>query len=125
MTDKIASDIYYELSPVFDSHKSFYGKARVHACHYPDTGEAFYWLISYGTVVAIVHTFADGGKRARVTGVYSATTLRHIREFLRQQGFDPGTKSDIVRDFYHREVCIESDGVVTYLPNTRRDPGCN
>jgi hypothetical protein len=60
----------YELGAVFDNCKSFYGKARVETTSW---GKA---LISYTTRVAEI---IDG--KAVVYGTYSATPLRHIRDF--------------------------------------------
>lgn len=51
-------------------------------------------LESYGTDVAYV----QGGK-AHVGGGYSTTTLRHIKEFLKQEGFKAETKAQILRDY--------------------------
>lgn len=64
----------YELIPVFDSRKSFYGKATVY-----DRGGGVYELKSYQTIVSrcvngvVTHL-----------GRYSRTTSRHQREFERQ-----------------------------------------
>ena len=103
------TDYYYELSPVFDSHKSFYGKARV------KVNDDTLQLVSYSTVVAIVTYLSDGAKLAHITGVYSRTTVRHIREFLRQQGFKPGTEAELISEFYDNVVRVDSDGTTTYL----------
>lgn len=71
----------YELKPVYDGRKSFYGKALVE--HEGD----FITLYSYGTPVVKVDAVGDWGKpmfRLLEKWDYSATTLRHVREFLRQ-----------------------------------------
>lgn len=65
-----------ELQAIYDSRKSFYGKARVH-----DKGNGDYELISYSTPVAEVK---DGKVVYEKIGVYSVTTNRHIREFIKQ-----------------------------------------
>lgn len=62
----------YELTPN-DSHKSFYGKARV--LEYEDGRKA---LISYETIVIVM--FPDGAVYRTWNG-WSATTGRHIRAF--------------------------------------------
>ena len=103
------SDMYYELSPVYDSCKSFYGKARVKV----DGNDL--QLFSYSTAVAIVTYLPDGAKLAHITGVYSRTTVRHIREFLRQHGFKPGTKSELISEFYSNVVRLDPDGAIMYL----------
>lgn len=103
------SDMYYELAPVFDNCKSFYGKARVKV-----DGDDLQ-LFSYSTSVATVTYLPDGAKLAHITGVYSRTTVRHIREFLRQQGFKPGTKSELISEFYSNIVRLDPDEATTYL----------
>ena len=83
-----------ELCPYYDSAKSFYGKAKVVEIQ----NDVF--LISYETIVAF---FNRNTKIARVTGTFSPTTLRHIKEFLRQSGFKAETKKQIEND-YMKEV---------------------
>lgn len=70
---------FYELSPVYDSRKSFYGKAHVMT---GSDGEKI--LISYTTPVCR----AKDGKLERIWYGHSATTSRHIREFCRQMGLE-------------------------------------
>ena len=85
--------IYYELTPMYDGRASFYGKALVF-----DLGNGISELHSYGTTVAKIN-------RKRHTVVlfpawdHSATTLRHVKEFLRQYGFNAETRSQIERDY--------------------------
>jgi hypothetical protein len=72
------------LMPIYDNRASFYKKAKVfvfNGCLY---------LQSYATIVAKV-----GGNCATVWGWYSQTTMRHINEFLRQNGFETMTKKDL------------------------------
>ena len=76
----------YELNPLFDSRKSFYRKAFVEID--PKTGDLT--LKSYGTKVAVI----KAGK-LEVFGTYSATTLRHIKEFMWQNGYPPLSKKEI------------------------------
>lgn len=64
--------------------KTFYRKARV--LKDDDTIQ----LISYSTKVAEI----KNGK-AHIFGWYSATTTRHIKEFLQQNGFKTGTKAQL------------------------------
>ena len=61
----------YELNCQYDSRKSFYNKANVR------TEDNKTILTSYSTDVAYI----ENGK-AIVKGMYSNTTLRHIKEFL-------------------------------------------
>ena len=74
----------YNLEPRIDSRKSFYGKAVV------IEAEGKVMLQSYSTIVAEV---VEG--EAKVHGTYSPTTLRHIKDFLYQQGFEVGSKKEI------------------------------
>ena len=87
----------YELEARYDPRASFYGKAHVII---DDNGD--HLLRSYNTIVAIVHAGANGDW-AEVGGWYSATTGRHIKEFLRQHGFRAVTKSQILDDYMYDE----------------------
>ncbi|QZA68948.1 hypothetical protein 010DV004_276 [Bacillus phage 010DV004] len=77
-----------ELNPVYDSRKSFYGKAMV-----LEDGNTIA-LRSYDTIVAEIK---DG--KAEVYGTYSMTTMRHIKDFLYQNGFEVGTKKFIEKTY--------------------------
>lgn len=77
-----------ELKPVYDLRKSFYGKARV------EIGEGSLILWSYKTAVAEIRN-----GEAKVFGTYSDTTLRHIKEFLSQNGFKVVSKKQILQDY--------------------------
>lgn len=79
-----------ELCPYYDSAKSFYGKAKVIEI------ENDIFLMSYDTIVAF---FNRNTKVAKVIDTYSATTLRHIKEFLKQSGFKAETKKQIEKDY--------------------------
>ena len=79
-----------ELYPYYDSRQSFYGKAKVIEI------ENDVFLSSYDTIVAFYN------KEVRIPQVYdtySATTLRHIKEFLKQNGFVAENKRQIERDY--------------------------
>lgn len=86
MSDYIGT---FEMQPLYDSHQSFYGKALVERW---DTEYGMrYVLKSYSTVVATVTPLGEMGEDAvayRVEigmGYLSATTLRHVKEFLAQE----------------------------------------
>lgn len=83
-----------ELCPYYDNAQSFYGKAKVIEI------ENDVFLVSYDTIVAFYNRET---KIAEVIDTYSATTLRHIKEFLKQSGFKAETKKQIERD-YMKEV---------------------
>jgi protocatechuate 3,4-dioxygenase beta subunit len=78
-----------DLSPRYDSRKSFYGKARTYT---DEKGNRV--LISYQTKVAEI----ENGK-PKVYGTYSATTLRHIKEFLQQNGYKAESSKQIMADY--------------------------
>lgn len=77
----------YELMPIHDGRKSFYGKAIV----WQEDGRKV--LQSYSTRVCAI----EDGELRRLSGYYmceSATTQRHIREFCRQEGVPYGGVSE-------------------------------
>lgn len=93
----------YELSANYDSRASFYGKAQVIVS---DDGSKT--LQSYSTKVAIIKpvTREDLGRvestdeyNVEVFGTYSQTTLRHIKEFLLQNGFKADNSKQIMADY--------------------------
>lgn len=73
-----------ELEPIYSNVKSFYGKAKV----LRENGVIK--LQSYSTIVAEIRA-----NQAKIFGFHSATTTRHIREFLQQMGFEIGTKAQL------------------------------
>ena len=79
-----------ELYPYYDNKQSFYGKAKVIEI------ENDVFLVSYDTVVAFYNREV---KIPKVYDTYSATTLRHIKEFLKQSGFLAESKKQIERDY--------------------------
>lgn len=79
-----------ELCPYYDSAQSFYGKAKVIEI------ENDVFLLSYETIVAFYNRET---KIAKVVDTYSATTLRHIKEFLKQSGFKAENKKQIKHDY--------------------------
>ncbi len=76
-----------ELKPIYDRRKSFYKKAFV-----VREGNGIIKLISYTTEVARI----ENGK-LHINGTYSATTLRHLKEFASQMGFKSGSKAELVK----------------------------
>ena len=77
-----------ELKTEFDARKSFYGKANVRF------EEDKTILQSYNTDVAYIKE-----DKAIVKVIYSQTTFRHIKEFLKQNGFKADTKQQILKDY--------------------------
>lgn len=86
----------YELMARYDARQSFYGKAKV--IELPNKTA----LKSYDTIVAVIK---DG--QPMVRGDYSQTTTRHIKEFLKQNGFWVETKKDIMKFFVDDETEFE------------------
>lgn len=89
-----------ELEIRYDSRKSFYGKANIRA----EGNKTI--LRSYNTDVAYIE---DG--KAIVNGMYSNTTLRHIKEFLLQNGFKAENWSQIDKDYSPSEQQIKKERV--------------
>jgi hypothetical protein len=80
-----------ELIPRFDTKKSFYKKALIEY-----KGVNRICLYSYETLVSEID---KENNRAKVYDTYSNTTLRHIKEFLKQYGFKADSKKQIEEDF--------------------------
>ena len=77
----------FELQALYDARQSFYGKAYVERWDVEHGTQ--YVLKSYGTVVAkVTPTYADGMAEKYDVEIgmqyLSATTLRHVKEFLAQ-----------------------------------------
>lgn len=85
----------YELEARYDSRASFYGKAHVEA-DYPEVK-----LISYTTHVATIKYNGEPNDKGMVEvyGTYSNTTVRHIKEFLKQYGFKAENSKQIMADY--------------------------
>ena len=86
--DQIAEAAHRTLEPQYDSRKSFYGKA-----HVVDDSDGSQILYSYDTPVCKIN---DRGE-VELLSMWdtSQTTLRHVKEFLQQNGFKVGSKSQI------------------------------
>ena len=65
-----------DLACVFDSRKSFYGKARLQI----DCDEIT--LFSYGTAICKINVVTN--QLTRLYDGYTLTTWRHIKEFFKQ-----------------------------------------
>ena len=87
-----------DLTAQYDGRKSFYGKAVI----INDNGKLI--LRSYETEVAYI----ENGK-AIVKDTYSNTTLRHIKEFLKQNGFKAETSKQILKDYQYKETETQKD----------------
>ena len=81
-----------ELNPVYDCRKSFYGKAII------ETSSGAMILYSYDVPVALYDT-RSGELTLGPKWAYSQTTLRHVKEFLKQQGLKAESKAQIRKDY--------------------------
>ena len=104
----------YELHPQYDSRKSFYGKARVDTGDKSDKNKLF----SYDTLVAEIK---DG--KPVVYGAFSATTLRHIKDWLKQNGFKAENKAQILRDYGVKAEAKECKGKKCNIREGKRRKG--
>lgn len=93
MEERIYRKNDYDLGCRYDSRQSFYGKAKVE--EFSDGSEA---LRSYSTIVACI-TCENGERKAHVRGQYSQTTTRHIKEYLKQNGFKADTIQQVLKDY--------------------------
>ena len=84
----------YDLGAEHDSRKSFYGKAKVDVR--PDGTQILY---SYGTPVCKITKDGDVTllKKGYLGWASSQTTLRHVKEFLKQNGKEVGTKAQLAK----------------------------
>lgn len=87
----------YYLKPIRDSRKSFYKKAYVR-----EWGR-YKELFSYNTKVAVVCIDPITKVNEKLVlgshATCSATTLRHVREFMYQQGFETYEKKDLYKHY--------------------------
>ena len=90
--------IKYKLESLFNSQKSFYGKANIESENGKKT------LISYNTKVCFIEN-----NKAFVNGLYSNTTTRHIKEFLKQNGFKAEDSKQILKDYSEKETTKEQE----------------
>jgi hypothetical protein len=108
-----------ELKPIYDSRQSFYKKAIVYTLKY--NGSTTYILKSYDSVVSLITETADGVKFAYINNniseslLYSNTTLRHIKEFLKQYYKNVDyTKADLknyaITKFEYLHIYESNDG---------------
>lgn len=79
-----------DLATQYDSRKSFGGKAKV-----VTDSDGTQILYSYNTPVVEL----EKGKKVKLLPAWnsSATTLRHVKEFLLQNGFEAGSKAQIAK----------------------------
>lgn len=109
----------FELQPLYDGRKSFYGKAFVERWGTENGTQLV--LRSYDTVVAKVTPITPIGTYPAIYDVavnmdaLSATTLRHVKEFLAQtDDVFRGIHLDWLRDKVYGERTVDNDAVTRY-----------
>ena len=107
----------FELQPLYDGRKSFYGKAFVE--RWSVENGMRYVLMSYGTTVATVEAVGTPNAEREMFEVrigmkyLSATTLRHVKEFLAQiDGTFKGVSLGWIRKAIKDGQTIDGDTVV-------------
>lgn len=83
------------LEPEYDTRKSFYNKAETRE----ENGETI--LSSYDVDVAKIK---DGKVTLLPKWDFSQTTLRHVKEFLRQHGFKADSKVQMIKDYVNESL---------------------
>lgn len=104
----------YGLEPEYDARKSFYGKAKVDVR--PDGTQILY---SYGTPVCKITKDGDVTllKKGYLGWASSQTTLRHVKEFLKQNGKEAGSINDLrnkypVEQATYNEALTLTEGIL-------------
>jgi len=92
----------YDLSSQYNSRQSFYGKARVDA----SADGQVETLISYNTPVARI---AGGKVELLPAWNTSATTLRHVKEFLKQHDFKAESSAQIAKDYGFKDESVVTE----------------
>ena len=78
-----------ELTPIFSNQKNFYKKAFI------EINGKNKKLYSYNILVAEIRN-----KKAIVYNLQSNSTLRHVKDFLKQFDFLATTKKQIIKDYF-------------------------
>lgn len=113
-----------ELLTIYDTRQSFYKKAIVTTLKYENT--TTHILKSYDSIVATI-TKCENGEYFYINNnicdslLYSNTTLRHIKEFLKQYYKNiEYKKSDLIKNEYNTQflqILEENDGITLYIEN--------
>lgn len=80
------------LTPQYDSRKSFYGKAKI------KENDMMRSLYSYDTLIVSIDKTTN---KVTFTSAWDAsqTTLRHVKEFLYQNNLFVGSKAEIKKHY--------------------------
>lgn len=110
----------YELQPLNSAQQSFYRKAMVEMWDAGRDGMS-YILKSYGTTVCVVKPITSIGVYPAISDVavnmdvLSATTLRHVKEFLAQtDDVFRGIHLDWLRDRVYSEKTVDNGDATRY-----------
>lgn len=110
----------YELQSLNTAQQSFYRKAMVEMWDNEDNGMS-YTLKSYGTVVAKVTPITSIGTCPAIYDIavnmnaLSATTLRHVKEFLAQtDDVFRGIHLDWLRNKVYGEKTVDNGDITRY-----------
>ena len=103
----VKEDTRVDLHPRFDSRQSFYGKARVVT---RDDGSKILYSYGYpvcqikdGKAYLLVHVDSYASYNS------SQTTLRHVKEFLKQNGFKADSLKQIEKDYEIQRGSLKED----------------
>ena len=92
------------LECIYDTRKSFYGKAVVNI---QENEDVTHWeLLSYGTLVANYVWYKKENKKVfEYFGKYSQTTTRHQKEFFRQLGLTDKEQKELFKNGRLEKEC--------------------
>lgn len=99
-----------ELLPVFENVKSYYKKAEVKKYYNKNNIIVKYKLLSYNTLVL---TYKDNkiklNKNIKKELLTSQTTLRHIKEFIKQYYYllDEETKKTLEKNNFSKKILLQ------------------
>lgn len=99
-----------ELLAIYDNRKSFYNKAEVKKYYNKNNILVKYELLSYNTIVL---TYKNNkiklNKNINNNLLFSNTTLRHIKEFIKQHFYllDEETQKTLIKNNYSKKALIQ------------------
>lgn len=99
-----------KLIPVFENVKSYYNKAEVKKYYNKYNVIVKYELLSYNTLVL---TYKDSkiklNKKININLLMSKTTLRHIKEFIKQYYYllDEETQKTLKKNNFSKKILLQ------------------
>ena len=103
----------YELQPLYDSRKSFYRKAFVEI----DNNKMY--LYSYNTQVAYIDE--NGIPHLLYNYNYSATTLRHVKEFILQAGYEIAPANKLCKMYGNLHIAENYEKAKQYKQGIKKE----